>query len=504
MDTTADIPSGHIDPHLLEQLPTLPGTAAEFLRLCDDHTVGVADVASVAQRDPALLARILQVANSPFYAPRQAVTDGTRAAAVLGLRNLKLIGVGFAVVGDLWTGIEDSDALSGIVGASAMAGSGAQSFSTRVGTGRDEEAFTAGLLSFIGELALLRCYPDEFAELWTEVGGMPTVRQQLEALGADGPTVGALLMERWSIPLGLHTGVRMRQSHLVDRLAMRSQVFDASLGFGTAIAELITRGEGALERLRPAARSWGFDDEDLIGFWAEFRLAVRRADRQLGLSVGADLDALIVDDKDEYMSSMVRAATELESARNQIEELRAENQRLEGLSMLDPLTGIPNRPALQSRLRALLAKLIRRGGEQGVAVVMFDLDKFKLVNDSLGHPVGDLLLREVAGAAHHAVRTDEIFARLGGDEFAMVLEPETTAELLAAAERIRKAMTDAIHELPYDLPVTVSAGASLVKNPADDIEVAVADLIRSADDALYDAKHAGRNQVVAARGELAA
>ena len=143
-----------LDPYLLQQLPTLPGTAVAFLRLCDDPQAGVADVARVAERDPALLARILQVANSPYYGAREPVTDVVRASAILGLRNLKLIGVGFAIVGDLWSGADASPALSGLIGASAMAGAGARSFSERVGTGRDEEAFTSGLLAFVGELAL--------------------------------------------------------------------------------------------------------------------------------------------------------------------------------------------------------------------------------------------------------------------------------------------------------------------------------------------------------------
>ena len=70
-----------VDPYLLEQLPTLPGTAVAFLRLCDDPTAGVADVAKVAARDPALLARILQVANSPYYGTREPIADVVRASA---------------------------------------------------------------------------------------------------------------------------------------------------------------------------------------------------------------------------------------------------------------------------------------------------------------------------------------------------------------------------------------------------------------------------------------
>lgn len=74
------------------------------------------------------MARILQVANSPFYSPRQPVTDAVRASAILGLRSLKMIGVGFTILGDLWTSTVKSEQLSGIIGASAMAGSAERSF----------------------------------------------------------------------------------------------------------------------------------------------------------------------------------------------------------------------------------------------------------------------------------------------------------------------------------------------------------------------------------------
>jgi HD-like signal output (HDOD) protein len=266
--------SRSIDPRLLDQLPTLPGTAVEFLRLCDDPMSGVKDVAQVAQRDPALLARILQVANSPFYSPREPVTDAVRASAILGLRSLKMIGVGFAILGDLWTSTAKSEQLSGIIGASTMAGSAARSFSARIRTGRDEEAMTSGLLPYVGELALLRRFPDEFVEAWTSQGGLPTLEHQRETMGVDGARVGEALMGSWPIPEDLCDGVRARSQPLADRLRRTPNVFDAALGFGTAISGLLAaRSESALEAIRPFARDWGLSDDDLMTYWAELHVA---------------------------------------------------------------------------------------------------------------------------------------------------------------------------------------------------------------------------------------
>ncbi len=484
-----------LDPQLMEQLPTLPGVAVDLIAMCEDPTVGVRDVAAVAQRDPALLARILQVANSPFYAPREPVTDVTRAAAILGLRSLKMIGVGFAILGELWSSSTRSEPLADIIGASAIAGSAARSFSARLGTGRDEEALTAGLLAFVGELGLLRCYPDQMAELWIDLGHLPSARVARERLGTDAVVVGDLLMERWALPEGLRGGVRVRRLSLDARLARTPSVFDASLGFGTAIAELMTGGEPALQRIGAPARGWGFTDEELLGYWSEFRSAARRTSQQLDLDVGPRLDAMIVEAKDDYMSSLVHASTELDAARLEIAKLKAANERLEGLSLQDTLTGAPNRPAFVSHLRASLAAKQRDPNERAVGVAMFDLDHFKRINDSLGHPAGDRLLQAVVTSALDSVRQDELFARIGGDEFAMVLRPASLAELEIAVERVRRTMVDGAARAGVPA-ATVSAGAAVLLSPELGLEEAASALTSAADDALYAAKGQGRNRLV--------
>ncbi len=483
-----------IDPRLLEHLPTLPGTAVEFLRLCDDPCAGVRDVAAVAQSDPALMARILQVANSPFYAPREPVVDVARAAAILGLRSLKMIGVGFAILGDLWGSTAKSEQLSGIIGASTMAGSAARSFSARIGTGRDEEALTSGLLSYLGELALLRAEPDEFTALWDDAGGLPSVERQRDALPANGADLGVALMSYWHIPEDLRDGATARRLPLQDRLRRSPSVFDAAIGFGTAIADLLGAGqESAVEEIRPWARRWGLADSDLLGFWGEFRVAARRTVQQLGLNVGSELDAIIVGAREEYQQSQLAAMDQLEAAQRRIAELSAENERLEGLSLQDPLTGAPNRPAFEDRLRTALASLSRHPEEAGVGVAMFDLDHFKQVNDGEGHLVGDELLTAISRAALRAVREDELFARLGGDEFALVLRADSLEELEKGTERLRQAMLDAASTVGHGR-ATVSAGASLVQRFGTDILAAQDALVRAADDALYAAKRRGRNR----------
>ncbi|MGI9643463.1 MAG: GGDEF domain-containing protein, partial [Acidimicrobiia bacterium] len=252
----------------------------------------------------------------------------------------------------------------------------------------------------------------------------------------------------------------------------------------------------AIERLWPAARAWGLSDDDLLTYWSDFRVAARRTNQQMGLDVGPQVDQLIVAAKQDYLASSVHAMSELDDARREIDELRAENERLEGLSLTDALTEAPNRAAFVAHLRAALAGLARTNAEGLVAVALFDLDYFKNVNDSQGHLVGDQLLRAVSAAALEAARVNELFARLGGDEFAMVLRPASLEELQRAVERLRAAMTAAIHTVPGAEQATVSAGAALLPRMGGELDATQTALIAAADDALYAAKRQGRNRAV--------
>lgn len=488
--------SAGIDPTLLEQLPTLPGTAVAFLKLCDDPHAGVADVARIAERDPALLAKILQVANSPFYGTRQPITDVVRAAAILGLRNLKLIGVGFAIVGDLWTQADASPVLSGLIGSSAFAGAGARSFSEMVGTGRDEEAFTSGLLAFVGELALLRCKTEEFEQLWEESSGLPSRKAQRERLGTDGATVGSVLLERWNLPSGLRTAADARSESIESRTNSTNSAFVAAAGFGTTLAEALMSGEAALNRMAAGARAWGLDRDELLQYWDDFRLTLRRVDHDLELGMHRDLDAMIVGSRDDYLASPLHLGSDLGSAMEEIDRLRAETARLETLSVHDPLTGVQNRAGYNQRMRTLLARASRSDEGLPVGLVLFDLDHFKNINDSHGHPAGDRLLVQIAHDASLAVRAEELFARVGGDEFALLLEPRNEDELRVAGERIRVAILEAMATQVEAGNVGVSAGGAMLSAAEiQSVSTAETDLVKLADDALYAAKRVGRNQI---------
>jgi diguanylate cyclase (GGDEF)-like protein len=171
-----------------------------------------------------------------------------------------------------------------------------------------------------------------------------------------------------------------------------------------------------------------------------------------------------------------------------IDERKQAEERIHFLAYSDALTGLPNRRLLQDRLTQALASARRQKGR--VALLFLDLDKFKNINDSLGHAVGDLLLQEVAGRLKNATRELDTVARVGGDEFLIVLTGlKDVTDAAVAAERLMDATIGEYTIQGHALNITCSLGISIFLEHGTDAET----LIKNADTAMYSAKEGGRN-----------
>lgn len=163
------------------------------------------------------------------------------------------------------------------------------------------------------------------------------------------------------------------------------------------------------------------------------------------------------------------------------------------LTIIDALTDIHNKRYLLEFLDRELARSARY--KRPLALVLFDIDRFKTINDEMGHLGGDFTLRELAGCVKSSIRKEELFARYGGEEFAVVL-PETAYEGgIQVAERIRSQVEK--HIFVYEgkqYPVTVSVGLATTSG---DETLTPNELIRLVDEKLFQAKNQGRNRVVA-------
>lgn len=193
-------------------------------------------------------------------------------------------------------------------------------------------------------------------------------------------------------------------------------------------------------------------------------------------------------------AALVSTVEQLQLRTAELNQRTAElEQALETISRLattDSLTELPNRRYFEERVEESFARACRF--DEPLCMVMFDVDKFKQINDTLGHAAGDVVLRELGGVLKSRARASDVVARLGGDEFALLLLKTSRDEAKIFAENLLAKVV--VYEFRYGdhvIPVTLSIGVAHFTHTPQKIEV----LYKAADDALYQAKQRGRNQV---------
>lgn len=230
-----------------------------------------------------------------------------------------------------------------------------------------------------------------------------------------------------------------------------------------------------LDRIRVALEQWERVRVDLINY------------TKAGEPYWVDLDVSPVWDESRRLTHWVAVGRD-------ITERKRDEEKIQYLAFYDPLTQLPNRQMLLDRLQEAVGD---SGHAREGALMFIDLDNFKVLNDTLGHQKGDLLLQQVGRRLRNCVAHGDLVARLGGDEFVVLIEnkPEKPLDPLTAARVVSQRILDALGE-PYVLPgylhhSTCSVGVTLFgKTPSS-----VSELLKQADLAMYQAKAAGRNAV---------
>jgi diguanylate cyclase (GGDEF)-like protein/PAS domain S-box-containing protein len=278
--------------------------------------------------------------------------------------------------------------------------------------------------------------------------------------------------------------------------------------FAAAAGEFVWESDlsGRLTYLSSRVLSvWGYSDQELIGHTpAEFMPPgegerVREWVRHHIRADGSwnDLEHMIINRQGEVRWLLINAVGMFGAAGERIgqrgtgrdiTDRKTAEERISYLATRDPLTELPNRVLFNDRLEQGIVAARRSG--QSLALLFIDLDRFKNINDSLGHQVGDLLLKEVSVRMQHCIRKGDTVSRLGGDEFVVTLEGLQQAEDAAqVAAKIIKALSRPFDIAGHVLNTSCSIGISIFPLDADDDRA----LMKNADTAMYHAKERGRN-----------
>ena len=351
------------------------------------------------------------------------------------------------------------------------------------------------------------CPPDEYPTNITLRDGRE-VRDFVMGLRASDGNIRWVLVN--TSPLGIgaanRTGVVMTFSDITERRRAEEQLklaFEAIRQSGEGI--LMTDADQRILSANPAFESvTGYSADEVIGKTPAF-IASARHDEHFFASMREVLDdtghwqgevwnqrkngeiypewlgvsvVQQADNRPRYYVYIFSDMTERQQAQ----------QHIEFLAHHDPLTGLPNRLLLRDRVLQAQAQATRM--QSRVALMYLDLDRFKTINDSLGHPIGDAMLKEVVERLKGCVRDSDTISRQGGDEFIILLNDVRDSEAVSrVADKIHQRMGEAIAIGDHSLLTSFSIGVALFPDDGEDFD----SLLQKADTAMYHAKAAGRN-----------
>jgi diguanylate cyclase (GGDEF)-like protein len=481
-------------------LPTLPAVALKVVQLCRRDDVDVTELVGAVSADPALSAKVLKLVNSAAFGQRREVRTLSHAVLLTGTNALRALALSFSLVPD--AGRRQRAALEAFWKRAVVSAVAARELAVLVKFPLGEEVFLSSLLQDIGMLALTQVLGAEYQALLARAGDDNEALAALEygTLGTDHAEVGAWLLGRWHLPAMMCTAAGL--SHSPSRLQGEPDSETASLVKITATAGLLAdvwlRADvaGATVRARIRARGlFDLSEEALQALLSRIAAAMPEIAPMFELDLGNEEDiAGVVEQAKEILVMLnLQAAENAAAAQQTIRALQDRTVALAQEALHDPLTGLPNRRALERHLDSEFA--IAFDLATPLSVVLGDVDRFKAFNDTHGHEVGDRILEAVAGALNASMRPRDMVSRYGGEEFAIVLPATPERGAQAVSERLRQSVETV--EIQVDggkaVHITMSFGyATAVPGSF----TSYAELLRAADDALYAAKRAGRNSVV--------
>lgn len=480
-------------------LPSLPGVAVRVLELTRNPRVSMQEIAQTVSMDPALATKVLKTVNSSYYGLTQPCPSIPRAMSMLGMQTVKSIVLGFSLVEMTKSVAGDAQAfdLQAYWRRAVHAAVAARSLALRSRCCDPEEAFTGSMIADIGMLACFAAMRDEYAGILAAApeDHADCIGFEQGALGFDHAKLGQAMATKWKLPPQLAECVAFH--HEPAKCHPEHEKLLRCVGVGQAAASVLS--------LRDAKRALG---AYVVACRDGFEMDRAASDALLDatskggadLAKSLELKTGVRPDVAAILSQAQEAIVETQlQSQQQSEELRRANEELARKTITDALTGAYNRAHFDATLAAAFQQAKQAGTP--LAVLFFDADKFKSVNDTLGHQAGDVVLKELSRRTRGLLERTGTVCRYGGEEFAVILPGVG----LAKAARIAELLRDVIAKTPVDLrackvseeerTVTVSIGVSAMEGPAAAQLTTPEAITKAADEGVYAAKKAGRNRV---------
>jgi diguanylate cyclase (GGDEF)-like protein len=484
-------------------LPSPPAIAAQILKTIQDKESSLNDLEKIIAADPALTSKLLRIANSAFYSLPYQVSNVSRALSILGTNVIKNIALSFVIAGNLRGDAEFSFDFDYFWRRSVTAAVAAE-LVTGLLKEKDEDIFVTALLQDIGILIMYLSKGHDYnakLEQCIVNGGTGLIHSEREMYQFDHQQLSCILLESWEIPQSI---IRPIRCHHEPDIAPEEDRKRCSVLYVANLLSVIYSGRETAVNVR----------ELQTKMKAYFNIGADQTRALLDDVAEKSLDILNIFEVDPgqmkpYSQMLQEANDELgklnlsyeqlvlelkeskEKSERFADELRKANARLEELAFRDGLTTLYNHRYFQEVLSKEMVRARRY--KHSLCLIMFDIDYFKKVNDTFGHPAGDQVLINLAQAIGAAIRPNDIIARYGGEEFAVILPETNLTGLKVFAERLRRcaaSVTTMIRKHPVE--ITISCGGVHL-SPDDNITQQ--EFIDRADRGLFLSKKNGRNRV---------
>ncbi|MCG6154704.1 sensor domain-containing diguanylate cyclase [Rubinisphaera margarita] len=491
-------------------LPTLPAVAVRLLELARDPETEMTQIVDLIKTDPAIASRILQATNSAFFSFSSKVNSIDRAVPLLGTTVVTSLALSFSLASESISSGPLQDYYRSYWKQSIVHAAAGETIGKRCQAGLECEYFLAGLLVDIGRLAMLKAISREYYPVLvtSESQARPLFEVEHEFLGLDHSQVACRLMEKWGLPENLMNGVRMQNfsvETLFEQLQPGTHSLEAAIVLSNAVGDYFMSpvpGK-SIQRIRQMAEHFfNMKGAEVDRFLQEVRQRVDDAGSLFAIDMSDinDPGEIMSQANQQLLELTMRAQSETLLASERQKQIEREKQQLESRNAelqqkatRDPLTGIFNRAHFDESMKNASREASDRCS--AICVMFMDIDKFKVLNDTYGHKFGDDVLKQFTKVVSRSLRQSDVFCRYGGEEFVVIVHRPTEKGVEKLAERVRAAIER--EDFLFDgkrVPVTSSFGTALGMPGRKDYNFGE-QLLLQADEALYDSKKNGRNQV---------
>jgi two-component system cell cycle response regulator len=490
-----------------EDLPTLPAVASQLVTLTSREDATLSDVADLVSRDVALSSNILRVANSAIYGFPQQIASISQAVSMLGTNAIQSLALSFSLLSMEKKRSDNHFDLNSFWERSLASAGTAKLILEKVSGADTAEIFVSALLQNMGQLILASTMPQEYENVTSVTADNPAgvLAVEKSIFGADHCWVGYEVAKHWGFPLSISLPILHHHEpqgyagsdskiDLTNRAIYLSDIMvnifyadnpeEYYSQFQSEAAQLLSLSAASIEAVIQDAHT----EIDSVRLNFGFDTGDTKSIQEILQEANIRLSILNLD-YDQVNKELVKAKLALEKITIELQE---KNQHLKTLADMDGLTGLYNNRYFQKELDKELNRTTRN--KNHLSLVLMDVDHFKGFNDDYGHLVGDFVLTEISKIMQACIREYDTVARYGGEEFVFIL-PETTQEdAVFVAEKLRRAIEKAkLKEGREVYRVTASFGLANIVGGEEAVPGKL-DLIKMADEALYDAKKKGRNQ----------